>query len=154
MRNKPIRIQRKRTKGWKMPPNTIYVGRRGKWGNPFRIGKPLRSTIFMDGPGFGGWLNAENSHFYRLFLNALPTGYTSKMKSQCPHANCDSNHFNAGDIPTTKEEIIALHVALLLSYNPDLLDRKLAELKGKNLACWCPLDQPCHADILLKLANE
>lgn len=28
------------------------------------------------------------------------------------------------------------------------------ELKGKNLACWCPLDQPCHADILLKIANE
>lgn len=30
----------------------------------------------------------------------------------------------------------------------------LAELRGKNLACWCPLDQPCHADVLLKLANE
>lgn len=27
------------------------------------------------------------------------------------------------------------------------------ELRGKNLACWCPLGQPCHADILLKIAN-
>ena len=27
------------------------------------------------------------------------------------------------------------------------------ELRGKNLACWCPLDQPCHADVLLELAN-
>ncbi|MBM3253101.1 MAG: DUF4326 domain-containing protein [Candidatus Omnitrophica bacterium] len=27
-------------------------------------------------------------------------------------------------------------------------------LKGKNLACWCPLDQPCHADILLRIANS
>jgi len=26
-------------------------------------------------------------------------------------------------------------------------------LAGKNLACWCPLDQPCHADVLLELAN-
>lgn len=26
-------------------------------------------------------------------------------------------------------------------------------LRGKNLACWCPLDQPCHADILLEFAN-
>ena len=26
-------------------------------------------------------------------------------------------------------------------------------LRGKNLACWCPLDQPCHADVLLELAN-
>lgn len=27
-------------------------------------------------------------------------------------------------------------------------------LRGKNLACWCPLDQPCHADVLLELANS
>lgn len=27
-------------------------------------------------------------------------------------------------------------------------------LKGVNLACWCPLDKPCHADVLLELANE
>jgi len=28
------------------------------------------------------------------------------------------------------------------------------ELSGKNLACWCPPDQPCHADVLLELANK
>lgn len=28
------------------------------------------------------------------------------------------------------------------------------ELRGKSLACWCALDQPCHADVLLELANE
>lgn len=27
-------------------------------------------------------------------------------------------------------------------------------LRGKDLACWCPLDQPCHADVLLELANR
>jgi hypothetical protein len=27
-------------------------------------------------------------------------------------------------------------------------------LRGENLACWCPLDQPCHADVLLELANR
>jgi len=26
-------------------------------------------------------------------------------------------------------------------------------LAGRDLACWCPLDQPCHADVLLELAN-
>ncbi len=30
------RIQRKRTKGWRMPPNTVYVGRGSQWGNPYR----------------------------------------------------------------------------------------------------------------------
>jgi hypothetical protein len=31
--------------------------------------------------------------------------------------------------------------------------RRLPELKGKNLACFCSLDKPCHADVLLELAN-
>lgn len=29
-----------------------------------------------------------------------------------------------------------------------------ATLRGKNLACWCPSDGPCHADVLLQVANE
>lgn len=29
----------------------------------------------------------------------------------------------------------------------------LSPLRGKNLACWCALDAPCHADVLLELAN-
>ena len=32
--------------------------------------------------------------------------------------------------------------------------KDLSELRGKNLACYCPLDQPCHADVLLELANR
>ena len=28
------------------------------------------------------------------------------------------------------------------------------ELRGHNLACWCPLDEECHADVLLRIANE
>lgn len=27
-------------------------------------------------------------------------------------------------------------------------------LGGKDLACWCKLDQPCHATVLLELANK
>ena len=34
----PRRIQRKRTRGWKMPPNTVYVGRQTMWGNPYQAG--------------------------------------------------------------------------------------------------------------------
>jgi len=41
----------------------------------------------------------------------------------------------------------------------DPAGRKLAreaaeQLGGKNLACWCPLNGPCHADILLRIANS
>lgn len=36
-----------------------------------------------------------------------------------------------------------------------LIDRGVlrVELAGHDLACWCPLDEPCHADVLLELAN-
>ncbi|NLH45606.1 MAG: DUF4326 domain-containing protein, partial [Acholeplasmataceae bacterium] len=30
----------------------------------------------------------------------------------------------------------------------------ISELKGKNLACWCSLNSPCHADVLLRLSNR
>jgi hypothetical protein len=33
----PERIQLKRTKGWRMPPNTVKVSRPGKWGNPYSV---------------------------------------------------------------------------------------------------------------------
>jgi hypothetical protein len=29
----------------------------------------------------------------------------------------------------------------------------LPELRGRDLACWCPLDEPCHADVLLEIVN-
>jgi hypothetical protein len=35
---KPKRIQRRRVKGWEMPPNTVSVTRPGKFGNPFKVG--------------------------------------------------------------------------------------------------------------------
>lgn len=37
----PERVQLRRTKGWRMPPNTVKVDRAGQWGNPFRIGHPV-----------------------------------------------------------------------------------------------------------------
>ena len=33
------------------------------------------------------------------------------------------------------------------------IDEVRRELSGKNLACWCPLNEPCHADVLLEVAN-
>lgn len=30
----------------------------------------------------------------------------------------------------------------------------IEELRGRDLACWCPIGLPCHADVLLELANE
>lgn len=96
----PIRIQRKRAKGWRMPKNCIYVGRPTKWGNPFMIGM------------MSGGMNLDRSEAvkeYILWLKHMPEN------------------------------------------NIVILAKK--ELRGKNLACFCPLDVPCHADVLLEVAN-
>lgn len=37
---------------------------------------------------------------------------------------------------------------------PPTLECIRAALRGRDLACWCRLDQPCHADVLLELANQ
>lgn len=35
-----------------------------------------------------------------------------------------------------------------------LISEAKKELRGFDVMCWCPLDQPCHADVLLELANR
>ena len=37
---------------------------------------------------------------------------------------------------------------------PALVSAAKTELRGKNLACWCRPGEPCHADVLLELANK
>lgn len=43
---------------------------------------------------------------------------------------------------------------LLYSPQAERLREALPELRGKDLACWCGLDEPCHADVLLEIANR
>lgn len=110
----PIRIQRKREKGWRMPPNTTYVGRPGKFGNPFPV------DIY----------GAEDAvdRFQRLMDGKMSTLEMSQS-STCHRADVS-----------------------LVTVRRWILD-DIHELRGKNLACFCALDQPCHADVLLKIAR-
>lgn len=45
-------------------------------------------------------------------------------------------------------------VALYRTWVEPQADTVRAELGGRDLCCWCPLDRPCHADVLLELANN
>jgi hypothetical protein len=65
---------------------------------------------------------------------------------------CNHNSFRC---ETAEEAVDAYrtHLVILGERFPDRLEAKIAPLRGKNLACWCPLNQPCHADVLLELAN-
>jgi hypothetical protein len=41
-----------------------------------------------------------------------------------------------------------------LDSRPDLVESARVGLAGKDLACWCKPDEPCHADVLLEIANR
>lgn len=51
----------------------------------------------------------------------------------------------------SREDVIRKYCEWLAE-QPDLLST-IAELRGKDLVCWCS-PEPCHADILLELANN
>jgi len=69
------------------------------------------------------------------------------------------NRFHKGTVENAEQAVKAFRRALLWELNRDTphaekaLDLIVA-LRGKNLACFCALDTPCHADVLLELANR
>jgi len=91
----PKRIQRKRSKGWRMPEGAVYVGRPSKWGNPFTLHDGTREQVV------------------EMFRNLIEGNIWSE---------------------------------------PNVLSIRM-ELQGKDLVCWCKPDEPCHADVLLEIAN-
>jgi Domain of unknown function (DUF4326) len=121
--SKPIRIQRQRTKGWKMPPNTVNVGRPSKYGNPFWIINEEGSPWITDARD----KSMPVCNFDAAELLGIPEG----------QGLCWSE---------ARKGVVAL-------FRQQCCDRGFSELRGKNIACWCPLDQPCHGDVILELAN-
>jgi hypothetical protein len=60
---------------------------------------------------------------------------------------------HGGDL--TREEAVArFREALLDGRLPFETDEVKQQLRGKNVACWCPLDAACHGDVLLDVANS
>lgn len=57
-------------------------------------------------------------------------------------------------VPTV-DDAVACYREMFVMEGPraDWLREHLNELRGKNLACWCKPGEPCHADVLLELAN-
>jgi len=53
----------------------------------------------------------------------------------------------------TRAEAVEMFERYLID-RPWLITQLRAELAGRQLACYCPLDEPCHADVLARLANE
>lgn len=112
----PLRIQRRRVAGFRLPEGTKCVSCPGPWGNPFTVKRAKESGYAVNDQdardlcvkAFDDWLrHGEKSSYW--FLDGA-----EQWKWMREH---------------------------------------LRELKGLQLACFCPLDRPCHADVLARLAN-
>ncbi len=57
------------------------------------------------------------------------------------------------DLTGTKEEIVRQYEERLMKMSAEEREKLLAPLRGKDLVCYCLPDEPCHADVLLRLAN-
>lgn len=135
----PQRIQRRRTKGWRMPEGAKYVGRGTKWGNPFVVGKTQVRIPALDG---AEWEHEDRLHKVSGQKNFFCTGTDERgMPVGIWHQVEDA----------TPEQCVELYRRRWIHLAD--LDALRAELAGLDLACWCPLDRPCHADVLLTLAN-
>jgi len=58
------------------------------------------------------------------------------------------NPYNTGN-----RDVDAEAYSVLIHSSRWIIERIKQQLRGKDLACWCPLGMPCHADILLEVAN-
>lgn len=54
----------------------------------------------------------------------------------------------------SRDESVAKFDKYLQAMDPTEREEFLAPLRGKNLGCWCRLSDKCHADVLLKWANQ
>ena len=64
------------------------------------------------------------------------------------------NPFRVGHEAATRAEAVAMFRTWFEALPAEERDALLEPLRGRDLACWCPLDGPCHAEVLLQHANR
>lgn len=120
----PQRIQRKRTKGWRMPEGAIYVGRPTRWKNPYKVVPQIGRAPFVAAVDKWGHETGERW-----------SGF-------------------GDDREAAVFAVDLFHRMLLAAFERDPSTQRhyLGPLVGHDLACWCAPDAACHADVLLNLA--
>ncbi len=141
----PERAQRSRVKGYKMVhenglPN-YYVGRPGVFGNPLKL---IGDCIYIDA-----------SH-RRTLMDPwlfLMVGNAWVLQDLFRHMLTDTMDLWKYKLDEKSMYDVNIWIKKMSELN-------LNELKGQNLYCYCPICNedgtrfPCHADVLLELANK
>jgi len=111
-------------RGVRLPKNAVSVARPTKFGNPWKVS-----------PAEGKW-RVEGEFFRRDFESRIGA-HTAAVELYSRWLNGHQS-LRSEDLDHRRSQIVA----------------NLTQLQDKDLACYCPLDLPCHRDVLLTLANE
>jgi hypothetical protein len=109
-----------------MPEGAVYVGRPTMFGNPFQV---------------GDWVMFGDPHPNYRGIFSLTWCKTSDIFADHRYTHIE-----------TREQAVAFYRKMI--EGSPLRNNATIGLRGKDLACWCPLDRPCHADVLLEIANR
>ena len=154
MADAPKRIQRKRTKGWRMPYGAVSVTRPGPFGNQWQCHRP-----------YGCPKSPQYDHGFEPDGKPSMVCCTDVFREWVRQGQAGEESHLIGKGGGFRAAILAQ----LGNVERTRLVAALPRLRGKTLACWCALCpvhadgrpfqiacpdcQPCHADVLLEIAN-
>lgn len=142
----PVRLQLSRVKGFNLQALSlatnglaaVVVKRPTRWGNPYPV-----ETLRRAHAQAHDWSARSSSPLYASWANSH---FRDTPKAELASALDDLAR-------RTAVALFAIEVAQFERSDAEGFRRWLAPLQGKNLACTCRIDQRCHADWLLALAN-
>ena len=137
-----------------MPENATYVGRPSPWGNPFPVDGEyaLRWAIATGRHGNAAGRRAAAVAGFRWYAEGAALGGIPFVTRE-PGGELEYSDGSRRTFANLVDGMGAMMLSTLPPLTlPDFPD--LAPLRGRDLACWCPIGQPCHADVLIELANK
>lgn len=145
----PVRLRLSRERGFNLQALSlsvnglpaVNVARPGPWGNPFDFRKSDCCWLALSFGCRGDRLGRQEASV-RAFREWIDPGggrRTAQYERQVVMAG------TKGSMPVGPRVVAGAAPSL---------DDLRAVLAGKNLACWCKPGEPCHADVLLELANQ
>lgn len=149
----PQWIQLKRTKGWRKPEGAIVVSRPSRWGNPFayhdRMGGLVRyRPTAPEEWEFEGRISADGTRHDYFHPDGTVVVYYVRWATRAEIVELFRRTLVAPD-----RGMRGAYPSRAGHFAKVQLHEIRPKLAGLDLACWCPLDRPCHADVLLELAN-
>lgn len=133
-----------------MPAGAIYVGRPSPWGNPFPVDGDvapwLAVTLGQHADAAGRRTAAVMA--YRAWMTGEPVPVPDVPVTDWVLEYSDGTQ-------RASTEVIRGLARLMIGKSPIAVPPRpdLTPLRGHDLVCWCPPAEPCHADVLLELAE-